>query len=166
MDRWEPSTRRLYISALDLVNGTPVYDIKPYVHWDIPGYDAPPSILKLPSWVENKDDVLTKVEWEFSADVSLAQSVKENRLAPLYSNKDVKTSMAAAKQTLEEILAQDPRSSHKGVSKNQRGSVSSNPESYRLLFAKIEVEFVVEETGARVVAIHSAPPEEQEVVVD
>jgi hypothetical protein len=79
-------------------------------------------------------------------DVSLAQSIKENRLAPLHSNKDVKTSMAAA----------NPGSR----SKNQRGSVSSNPESYRLLFAKIEVEFVVEETGARVVAIHPAPPEQ------
>ena len=28
IDRWEPSARRLHIRALDLVNGTPVYDIK------------------------------------------------------------------------------------------------------------------------------------------
>jgi tRNA-Thr(GGU) m(6)t(6)A37 methyltransferase TsaA len=28
-------SHRLYISAIDLVNGTPVYDIKPYVPWDM-----------------------------------------------------------------------------------------------------------------------------------
>jgi tRNA-Thr(GGU) m(6)t(6)A37 methyltransferase TsaA len=159
MERWEPSTRRLYISALDLINGTPVYDIKPYVHWDIPG-DVVPSSLRLPSWVENKNDVLPKVEFAECAETSLAQFVKENRLAPLYANKD-KTSLEAAKNTLKEILAQDPRSSHKGVSKNRRGSLSSES-SYRLIFSGVEVEFVVEESGARVVGVHPAPVERQE----
>jgi tRNA-Thr(GGU) m(6)t(6)A37 methyltransferase TsaA len=159
MERWEPSTRRLYISALDLVDGTPVYDIKPYVHWDIPG-DVVPSSLRLPSWVENKNDILPNVEFSESAETSLVQFVKQNRLKPLYASKD-KTSLEAAKNTLEEILAQDPRSSHKGVSKNQRGSVS-NESSYRLMFSGVEVEFVVEESGARVVDVHPAPVERQE----
>ena len=34
----DKKNKRLYISALDLVNGTPVYDVKPCVPWDIPGY--------------------------------------------------------------------------------------------------------------------------------
>jgi tRNA (Thr-GGU) A37 N-methylase len=35
-DSYDPKKKRLHISALDLVNGTPVYDIKPYVPWDDP----------------------------------------------------------------------------------------------------------------------------------
>lgn len=159
MERWEPATRRLHISGLDLVDGTPVYDIKPYVHWDIPGDVVPPE-LRLPKWVDNKNDVLTNVEFSEPAETSLAQFVEDNRLAPLYSNKDA-TSFEAAKKTLQEILAQDPRSSHKGVSTNQRGSLS-NETSYRLIFSGVEVEFVVEESGAQVVNIHPAPLECQE----
>jgi tRNA-Thr(GGU) m(6)t(6)A37 methyltransferase TsaA len=159
MERWEPSTRRLYISALDLVNGTPVYDIKPYVHWDIPGDIYDQSILRLPSWVESKNDVLPKVEFTEAAETSLEKFVESNRLAPLYSNKD-QTSLEAAKVTLKEILAQDPRSSHKGVSTNQRGSLSSD--FYRLSFSGVEVKFVVEDTGATIMEIHPAPVEEKQ----
>lgn len=154
LERWEPSSRRLHISALDLVNGTPVYDIKPYVHWDIPlevTYDA--SALRLPPWVENKEDVLPKVEFTEKAKQMLGAFYQNNDLAPLYSNKDP-TALQAAIQTLTEILAQDPRSSHKGVSKNQRGSVSSD--TFRLLFCRVEVEFLVGDSGARVVGIHNA----------
>ena len=126
LDRWEPSTRRLYIRALDLVNGTPVYDVKPFVHWDIPmevSYD--PSGLKLPNWVENKDDVLPNVIFSTQAETSLQQCVQKDILSPLYPQMD-STSFDHAKQTLIEILAQDPRSSHKGLSKNQRGTLSSS----------------------------------------
>ena len=154
MERWEPALRRLHISALDLVNGTPVYDIKPYVHWDIPrevSYDA--SNLRVPKWVERKDDVLQQVEVTEKAKEMLAKFHKNNELAPLYGNKDP-TALQAAIHTLTEILAQDPRSSHKGVSHNQRGSVSS--ETYRLLFCRVEVEFLVDDSGAKVVGIHKA----------
>ncbi|KAL3939752.1 MAG: hypothetical protein SGBAC_005578 [Bacillariaceae sp.] len=152
IDRWEPSTRRLYIKALDLVHGTPVYDVKPYVHWDIPGNVYDTTLLQLPDWVENKEDVLPNVGFTDAAEVSLLKFVEQNRLAPLYSSKD-KTSFEAAKQTLLEILAQDPRTSHKGVSKNQRGSVSGS-EAYRILFCKVEIEFSVSEDGANVIAVH------------
>ena len=153
VNRWEPSTRRLYINALDLVDGTPVYDIKPYVHWDIPGNTYDKEILKLPSWVEKKDDVLPNVEFTKAAEESLSHYLKRNRLAPLYSSKD-KTSLQGAKSTLLEILAQDPRTSHKGISKNQRGSMSG-AETYKIIFCKVEIEFVVEESGATIVAVHT-----------
>jgi tRNA-Thr(GGU) m(6)t(6)A37 methyltransferase TsaA len=166
LDRWEPSTRRLYIKALDLVDGTPVYDVKPYVHWDIPSevvYDI--SGLRLPKWVENKDDVLSNVIFEPESEESLRMLVKRDQLSPLlYPSKDA-DSFAAAKQTLMEILAQDPRSSHRGLSNNQRGSLSSavgkakeegteaKDDAYRLLFGYATVEFVVEERGAIVKTI-------------
>jgi len=155
MERWEPSTKRLYISALDLVDGTPVYDIKPYVHWDIPSivnYDA--SKLKIPSWVENQDDVLPKVEFTDDAKAEMEDYFMFDHLAPLYPSGD-STALEAAMQTLREILAQDPRSSHKGVSENQRGSVSSEP--YRLIFCRLEIEFMVQGSGATVVGIGKAP---------
>ena len=41
------TTRRLYIKALVLVHGTTVYDVKPYVHWDIPGNVYDTTLLKL-----------------------------------------------------------------------------------------------------------------------
>lgn len=155
LERWEPSKRRLHISALDLVDGTPVYDIKPYVHWDIPpevNYDA--TNIRLPSWVEKNDDVLTRVTFSEEACERLKDFHQRNFLMPLYPSKDG-DALKASIDTLKEILAQDPRSSHKGVTKNQRGSVSS--ETYRLMFCKVEIEFSVSENGARVVAIHEAP---------
>lgn len=157
MERWEPSSRRLYISGLDLVDETPVYDIKPYVHWDIPPeVNCDISKLRLPSWVESKDDVLPKVEFADGMESLLADFVQENALAPLYPQSDP-TSHQGAVQTLKEILAQDPRSSHKGLSNNQRGSVSS--ETFRLLFCRVEVEFIIGEGGAKVVGIRPTPAE-------
>ena len=178
LDGWEPSTRRLHIRALDLVDGTPVYDVKPYVHWDIPRevpYD--PTGLKLPKWVESKDDVLPSVIFTTESESSLQQLVQRDILRPLYPQKDP-TSLGAARQTLKEILAQDPRSSHRGLSKNQRGTLSSSSSSsssqasdnnnnkrhnnddsddiYRLLFAGVVVEFVVETNGAVVKSIVEA----------
>eukprot|EP00536_Pseudo-nitzschia_multiseries_P018599 jgi/Psemu1/248833/estExt_Genewise1.C_27480002 len=166
IDRWEPSTRRLFIKALDLVDGTPVYDVKPYVHWDIPNevkvIENPVSGigLKLPHWVENKDDVLASVVFEKEAEESLRRFVRQNVLSPLlYPSKD-SLSFVAAKQTLIEILSQDPRSSHRGLSKNQRGSISAkggnnkqesgdgNNDFYRLSFGNLVIEFLVAEKGA------------------
>jgi len=176
IDRWEPSTRRLFIKALDLVDGTPVYDVKPYVHWDIPNEvkvienPAGGIGLKLPHWVGNKDDVLASVVFEKEAEESLRRFVRYNKLSPLlYPSKD-SMSFVAARQTLIEILSQDPRSSHKGLSKNQRGSISSssansatgnrpdggdgnNSDVYRLSFGNLVIEFVVTEKGAVVTSI-------------
>ena len=155
LERWDPSLKRLYISALDLVDGTPVYDIKPYVHWDIPAVvDFDASKLRVPSWVENQDDVLPKVDFTKDAEAVMEDYFEFDYLAPLYPSNDP-TALEAAMQTLREILAQDPRSSHKGVSKNQRGSVSSEP--YRLMFCRLEIEFLVKESGAIVVGMRKAP---------
>jgi tRNA (adenine37-N6)-methyltransferase len=181
VESFHPSKRQLHIRGLDLVNGTPVYDIKPYVHWDIVGVDSGADEamihsgvpLKIPDWVERRDDVLAQVEFAPSTLVSLQQLVgRENALAPLYPAKDP-TSVLAVQQTLFEILAQDPRSSHKGVTKNQRGTTTSssnkshqshgknidnNEEAYRLLFGPTVVEFVVRDDGAHVIHMSMAEP--------
>ena len=150
--------------------------MKPYVHWDIPNevkvIENPSGGigLKLPHWVENKDDVLTSVVFETEAEESLRRFVRYDKLSPLlYPSKD-SMSFVAAKQTLIEILSQDPRSSHKGLSKNQRGSVSSSNQKgnkqkgsdndiYRLSFGKLVIDFLVTENGAIVKKIIEAPKE-------
>jgi len=146
------------------------------VHWDIPNevkvIENPSGGigLKLPHWVENKDDVLTSVVFETEAEESLRRFVRYDKLSPLlYPSKD-SMSFVAAKQTLIEILSQDPRSSHRGLSKNQRGSVSSSSSKgnkekgsdkdiYRLSFGKLVIDFLVTENGAVVKKIIEAPKE-------
>ena len=105
--------------------------------------------------------MLPNVDFLDTALASLSDYIKQNRLAPLYSNKD-KTSLQGARDTLLEILAQDPRTSHKGISKNQRGSMSGS-ESYKILFCKVEIEFIVKDSGATVIAVN---PYDAEVTTD
>ncbi len=146
-----------------------VYDVKPYVHWDIPNEVKIQENrlgggigLKLPPWVENKEDVLPSVAFEPEAEETLRYMIRHNKLSPgLYPSKD-SMSFVAAKQTLIEILSQDPRSSHRGLSKNQRGSISAvSPSSqssqystsssydvYKLSFGRAVIEFVVTSKGA------------------
>ena len=184
LESWNKSKRQLVIRGFDLVNGTPVYDIKPYVHWDCISPEITSIPLRVPTWVESKDDVLPNVTWSSQATNSLQELVQHHdTLSPWYPNTNA-NSINDIHATLCEILAQDPRSSHKGITKNQRGTLSTNKttdngknptggtvsaggggrggvdneneeESYRLLFGSTEVEFVVRDTGAHVINITS-----------
>jgi hypothetical protein len=50
----------------------------------------------------------------------------------------------AVRRTLQEVLAQDPRSSHKGLKENARGSQSGDADAtYKLIFGQTQVEFNV-----------------------
>ena len=89
--------KRLHVSALDLVNGTPVYDIKPVVPWDSPGE------LSVPEWVSQDDELKSA---KFAPDAKEAFETLHSRgyLAPLYDN-----GLNEATNAVCEILAQDPR---------------------------------------------------------
>jgi tRNA-Thr(GGU) m(6)t(6)A37 methyltransferase TsaA len=169
VEKWDAANRELHISGLDLVHGTPVYDIKPCVPWDIPGYCGPnaatgtsvPACLKTPDWVQ-QDDALAKVDFLSAAVTSLQTMVAHGRLAPLYTVDN--DGVAAAQQTLSEVLAQDPRSSHKGIKENARGSSESSSTAtasgtaaaapYKLIFGQCQVEFVVtQDNVVEVVAV-------------
>jgi hypothetical protein len=136
----------------------------------------------VPSWVDSQDDVLASVEWTTEATDAITKLTTKNKIHPLlYPSKDG-SSLADAVSTIEQILAQDPRSSHRGQIKNKRGTVSSTPSSsslpssssshkdnggstdvddndglYRLRFGETIVEFVVETGGAIVKNIVEAP---------
>ena len=136
LDRWDAVNRQLHVVGLDLVNHTPVYDIKPVVPWDIPGFPAVQVPLTVPSWVE-QDDVIPTVRFAEHAWNGLREAVQHGRLAPLYTSDN--DGLVGAEQTLREILAQDPRSTHKGVTVNKRGSCSD--QAYTLIFGATQVSF-------------------------
>ena len=177
MERLDTKLKRLHISGIDLVHGTPVYDIKPCVPWDIPGHfsshtngssndnsNSVPATLDdafwVPDWVDQKDAIAT-VTFTEQAETSLEQLiVDEQRLAPLYTKTN--GGVQAARATLLEILAQDPRSSHKGLKVNQRGSTTktthkTNDEvdnkTYSLVFGRTQVEFQVLSSGVQVESV-------------
>jgi tRNA-Thr(GGU) m(6)t(6)A37 methyltransferase TsaA len=160
VERWDEKNRQLHVSGLDLVNGSPVYDIKPCVPWDIPGYPTYYSpALKVPTWV-SQADAIADVTFTASAISQLQEMVSTERLAPLYTDKNL--GYSGALKTLREVLAQDPRSSHKGLKTNARGTLSvaerakatsDSVKGYRLIFCQCQVEFVVVEQGVQVIEI-------------
>ena len=90
--------KRLHIAALDLVNGTPVYDIKPLTPWDVPGHHDGAK-LEVPSWV-SQDDELKSVEFTPKARDEMRRVFKEGKLAPIYNR------LEDAMKTIQEVLAQ------------------------------------------------------------
>lgn len=133
--------KRLYISALDLVNGTPVYDIKPCVPWDVAGFYNGDT-LQVPKWV-SQQDAFPRVEFEQTASDAL-QELMDN-VSPVYDNN--KSDFELVQKAIQEILAQDPRSGLK------RGSTDTK-KPYNLMFGSVQVEFVVEASGTvRVVRV-------------
>jgi hypothetical protein len=120
------------------VDNTPVFDIKPYVPWDVPGYPSAhcPSALQVPDWVS--DDTTLSVEWSLCSTQQLESLARSGHLMPFYEAQEWKT----AQQALTQLLSQDPRSSHKGLS-NGRGLKMNEP--YRLVFCKCMVEFCVQD---------------------
>lgn len=146
--RVDKKLKQLHIAGLDLVNGTPVYDVKPCVPWDIPGmYDNLP--LEVPTWV-SQDDELESVKFSPKAEESLEVCLQNGKLAPLYTVDN--NGFEGATQSICEILAQDPRASNSN-GPNKRGSSSSltssftayshKNDTYKMLFCSVEVLFRV-----------------------
>lgn len=165
--RMDESDRRLHISALDLVHGTPIYDIKPYVPWDKPGHFDPTESLVVPAWVD-QDDSISNVTFTPEAEQTLMDEIlKFGRLEPLYGKK--LDDFRDAHKTICEILAQDPRASKKRgttttTSATSTSSAVSNPpasttggsatdESYRIMFGCLQIEFVVHPDKVTVLSV-------------
>lgn len=149
---WDEKAKQLHVRGVDLVNGTPIYDIKPCVPWDTV---AAGQILRVPSWV-SQEDTISSVEFTKDALYSLKEFLDDGRLAPLYNEDDAE----AVHQTLREILAQDPRSSHKGV--EARGSEGS----YNLVFGQCRVYFSNDESSGILVTKVEAVEFKPESYVD
>jgi hypothetical protein len=136
----------LVLRGLDLVDGTPVYDIKPFVPWDqincgshtsgVLGHDLMNNMkeLRVPPWV-SADDELTQVQWLPSARNKLYQARKH--LKPWYDATDSGTNEAA--KAIQEIVAQDPRAVRDG-----RGSSSNSDSSFEFTFGNLRIHVVVD----------------------
>jgi tRNA-Thr(GGU) m(6)t(6)A37 methyltransferase TsaA len=116
------------LRGLDLVDGTPVYDIKPYV----PSDRISVSQLKVPSWV-SADDELAQVNWTPSAREQISKA--KEYLAPLYAPTD--TGVEEACLAIGEVIAQDPRAMLDG-----RGECSED--SFEFTFGAFRVCFLVD----------------------
>jgi tRNA-Thr(GGU) m(6)t(6)A37 methyltransferase TsaA len=146
---WNAKTRQLHVSGLDIVNGTPVYDIKPCVPWDIPGTESS-SVLRVPEWV-TQDDEIAVVEFTTEAKNELDECIEQGYLAPLYTKQN--DGLVGALQTIQQVLAQDPRSSHKGVKENARGVASLT--TYNIIFCKCRIDFLVSVDRVQVTRVQS-----------
>jgi putative methyltransferase, YaeB/AF_0241 family len=127
--------KRLHIAALDLVNGTPVYDIKPVVPWDIPGYFDQDQ-LRVPTWV-SQDDALPNISFTQEVEDQLEILIQRNLLSPLYQDTDKED----AKLAIMEVLAQDPRAAKK------RGTFGEESDTYNITFGRLQLHFIVLEKG-------------------
>ena len=149
VEKWE--NRRLHVSGLDLVHGTPVYDIKPFVPWDVPGSkEVHIPTLRVPHWVI-EDDTIATIQFSVPALTQLKKVVSAGHLKPLYH--DGNDGFEGALQTLRQILAQDPRSSHRGVTKSVRGQANTGT-PYHIVLGLAQVTFSVRENMVLVEAVH------------
>ena len=138
----------LVLRGLDLVDGTPVYDVKPYVPWDRidqlgddggtrSGLLERMKHVKVPSWVL-VDDELAQVKWSGSARKALEYYM--HVLAPLYTIVD------DAINAISEIVAQDPRAVRDG-----RGKTSN--ETFDFTFGQLRVSFSVQQNDAEIIDV-------------
>ncbi|KAH3756956.1 methyltransferase, YaeB/AF_0241 family protein [Pelomyxa schiedti] len=94
----------LRLSGIDLVNGTPILDIKPY----IPAADsAPQSSVRIPGWVAGGGSAdfadFSRVEWTPNATLQLQTAAPHLRF---YSGSE------EAMSAITEVIRLDPRSAH------------------------------------------------------
>lgn len=109
----------VHVSGLDLVDGTPVVDIKPYVpHYDSVGFDVLnfSEDLKVPGWVADGLDRRRETEILPSAEEELKELVYNGKL-DFYGGKRNKHESSteafhAVKSCIKEVLASDVRSSY------------------------------------------------------
>ena len=112
---------RLHISGLDLVDGTPVLDIKPYV----PVYDSVPmdddngtsSNVRVPGWVSGGLSTKRSVAVTAAAISDLTNILQTNPevlefYGPKFGEKTMEATMASALDCIRQVLAIDVRSSY------------------------------------------------------
>jgi len=102
----------LHISGLDLVDGTPVLDIKPYV----PVYDSVAMDVKLPPWVAGGLASQRKVSYSESSIVELTSILEQDKKAlqfygPKYGENSTEETLESIKRCITQVLAIDVRSS-------------------------------------------------------
>lgn len=101
----------LYVSGVDLLNQTPIIDIKPYVPNDIA---TNPNIPRYPDWVAEEETLLNKkIIVNEIASRNIHQSIENDQLLYYTTYEDYVA-------FLEEVLIQDIRSNYQGRGKGSK----------------------------------------------
>jgi tRNA (Thr-GGU) A37 N-methylase len=139
LDRIE--NRTLYLSGVDLIEGTPVLDVKPYHPADV----IPSDVLVAPTWVTSPSSL--SVSFSDAAEQQLSEIVSHRPLVH-YKADD----LAAIRQAIADVLSLDPRSVH---------SRSAHSDGiYNLAFDRLNVVFRMRtQDSCQVWKIEYCPPD-------
>ena len=151
VERVDLRANTLHLLGLDLVDGTPVYDVKPYIPWDA----VPTEALKVPSWVDKDDDEFAAVTWAPEAREAVARARAGGHLSPLYPPLKAKKKKAEGDGgeggndgeacevclAIGEVVAQDPRALHDGFGQ-------ATTDAYAMTFSALRVAFEVTRGGS------------------
>jgi tRNA-Thr(GGU) m(6)t(6)A37 methyltransferase TsaA len=117
-------TVRVYVTGSDLLEGTPIVDIKPYIHYS----DA---VMEAQSGYAQEEPVRKYVVWSEQAELEREQLVHTKGLSEQVIRE------------LAEVLSLDPRPAYQ-----------ENPERiYGMRFADFNIKFIVNETSVLIVEI-------------
>ena len=117
-------TVRVYVTGSDLLEGTPIVDIKPYIHYS----DA---VMEAQSGYAQEEPVRKYVVWSEQAELEREQLVQTKGLSEQVIRE------------LAEVLSLDPRPAYQ-----------ENPERiYGMRFADFNIKFIVNETSVLIIGI-------------
>lgn len=118
----------LVLGGADLIDGTPILDVKPYL-----GHDVQPDAVT-PAWCENRNDasLIVEVRWHEGALHSLAEASAKRKLR-FYADATL------AREAIEQTLQLDIRSVHQGRGQAVDETVGQR---YSCRFDVVEVHFV------------------------
>lgn len=130
--------RYIEISGHDLVNGTPVLDVKPYTFADcVPSHVCP-------EWVSDSFDLERAVTFSSDASQALATLVREQKTRFYSTLEDLEAAIA-------QMLVLDIRSVHQG-----RGHAAGD-QRFRCRFDNVEIAFTTLEDKIVVVECEYCP---------
>eukprot|EP00941_MAST-03F_sp_MAST-3F-sp1_P002636 g2636.t1 len=144
----DENKRTLYLSGIDLVDGTPILDIKPYIPMDC--LSEYPDGYEVPQWIKDNQQYLRQpVAFSTDAEANLKQVVSETkrgRRLKFYSKlswplmKTDSDSYDALREAIVQVLSLDIRAVHQG-----RGNASS--EQYNMRFDNLQIFFITKSDG-------------------
>ncbi len=119
---------RVYVTGSDLLNGTPIVDIKPYIQYS----DA---VMDAQSGYAQDEPERMKVVWTESAELQKQDLLKCHKLEGRIVNE------------LEQVLSLDPRPAYQNDAER----------IYKMNFATVDIHFKVHAQQVIITAIHHAP---------
>eukprot|EP01039_Chlorochromonas_danica_P004748 gene4748-5203_t len=165
----EVNQEGIIISCLDMVDGTPVLDVKPYIPYDLlPSdyilpmmIDCPSRKLKVPDWVIDWDVPMRNVQFSSHAEEGLAMACSTSKQSSLRHSHSVEE----ARDLIVQVLRQDIR----GLTHR---SQDESMESYLCRLDGLTIRFMTTSSHIEIMSIESTPsamtvlPEDDVVALD